>query len=145
VTLERQAFAFGWSSYILDLQTSRPAEADLTEKERLDERNAYLTFMAKTDGHTVSSVLEHFPNGDAKGVFKALHEFFNNDSQAGRAKALRDFHRITIDNTESNVVEWLAVVPRAAKAVQESGGQADSGAQLNVLLDGLSPQFDFIK
>ena len=145
VMLERQAYAFGWSPYMLDLQTPRPAEGDLTEKERLDERNAYLTIMAKTDGHTVSSVLEHFPPGDAKGVFKALHEFFHNDSQAGSAKALRDFHSITMDNTNSNVVEWIAAVPRAAKAVQESGGQADGGAQLNVMLDGLSHQFDFIR
>jgi hypothetical protein len=104
-----------------------------------------LIIMAKTDGHMVSSILENITQGGAKGVYKALHEFFYNDSQAGKGAAIKSFHTATMGSTDLNVVEYTAQISRLAKIVRESGGQADGGAQLSVLLDGLLPEFHFIK
>jgi hypothetical protein len=90
-------------------------------------------------------VFSRITQGDAKGVYKALHEFFYNDSQAGKGAAMKSFHLATMGSTDLNVVEYTAQISRLAKIVRESGGQADEGAQLSVLLDGLLPEFDFIK
>ena len=111
----------------------------------MDERNAYLIIVEKTDTHVVASVLENCTQGDAKGVFKALHEFFHNDSQAGKGVAFRNFYSATMGSLNCNVVEYTAQVTRLGKTLRESGGQADAGAQLIVLIDGLSQEFDFIK
>jgi hypothetical protein len=141
--LHREGYRNEWPPHILDIQLPRPLE--LSDKERMDERNAYLIIMAKTDGHMVASILENITQGDAKGVYKALHELFYNDSQAGKGAAMKSFHLATMGSTDLNVVEYTAQISRLAKIVRESGGQADEGAQLSVLLDGLLPEFDFIK
>jgi hypothetical protein len=72
--LHREGYRNEWPPHILDIQLPRPLE--LSDKERMDERNAYLIIMAKTDGHMVASILENITQGDAKGVYKALHELF---------------------------------------------------------------------
>jgi hypothetical protein len=78
-------------------------------------------------------------------VFKTLHEFFYDNSQAGKGAAIRAFQSATMENTDTNVVDFIAIVRRKAKIVREARGQADAGAQLTVLLEGLLPEFDFIK
>jgi hypothetical protein len=141
--LELEAFRNEWSPHILDTQVPRPTE--LSQKDKMDERNAYLIIMKKTDGHMVSSILEEITKGDAKGAFKALHNFFYNNPQAGKETAIRTFQSATMENTDTNVVDYIALVRRRDKILCEAGGQADADAQLTVLLDGLLPEFDFIK
>jgi hypothetical protein len=144
-SLERGAYAYGWPPHIMERNVARPPTAELTEKMLKDEKNAYLIILNKTDGHMVSSVLQGCAQGDAKGAFRMLHEFFHSNTTAGMGESVRAFHSATMGSTETNVVEWVAHVSRLARDVREAGGQADEQAELLVTLNGLLPEFDFIK
>ena len=141
--LQLQAYAYGWPSYIL---SSDPAAAVLqnpTQKQELDARNAYLVLMNKTQGHTVENLLEACPQGDARQAYLIVHRFFHRNSQTGRTTSYKDFYGATMATTDTNIVEWIATVPRLAKILEQAGGQAaNEGAQLSVLLDGLLPEFE---
>jgi hypothetical protein len=141
--LERQAYCYEWPDFILDKNAEVPNELDL--KQQRDVRNAYLLIMRKADGHPVESTLEQIEVGNARLVFRAVHNHFNPDTQAGRTASFKQFYTATMGNTGSNIIQWTALVPRRAKVLIESGGEANEAAQLSVLMDGLLPDFEKIK
>ena len=56
--LKRVAFANDWPSWIFDTTEAEPASSALTEKMKLDKRNAYLLIMNKCEGHQVAFALD---------------------------------------------------------------------------------------
>ena len=143
--LIRQAFACEWEDCILDATQPVPAAHVITLKTQRDLRNAYLLIMSKCDGHPVENVLEACAQGDAQAAFVAVRNYFHRSTQAGVTAAYKSFFTATMANTNSNITQWIAVVPRLAKILISSGGQAGATAQLSIFLDGLLPEFDQIK
>ena len=143
--LQRQAFAYEWGAYILDALQPVPAANVITLKEQRDIRNAYLLITTKCDGHAVENVLESCAQGDAQAAFLSVRNFFHRNTQAGKTYAYKKLFGATMANTNSNITSWIAVVPRLAKILIASGGQADAAAQLSIFLDGLLPEFENIK
>ena len=141
--IERQAYCYEWPKFILDRNVEVPDELDL--KQQRDVRNAYLLIMRKADGHPVESSLEQIEVGNARLAFRAVHNHFNPDTQAGRTACYKQLYTATMANTGSNILQWAALVPRRAKILIESGGEATESAQLFVLMDGLLPEFEKIK
>ena len=68
-------------------------------------------------------------------------DFHHSATHAGRAEATKFFYSATMENTNNNIVEWLAAVPRRAKILTTVGGRADASDQLSVLVGGLLPEF----
>ena len=143
--LDRQAFAYEWGAHILDATQAVPAPGVITLKDERDIRNAYLVITSKCDGHPVENILEACPQGDAQTAFVSVRNYFHRNTQAGRTYAYKEFFGATMANTNSNVTAWIAVVPRLAKILVASGGQADQAAQLSIFLAGLLPEFEPIK
>jgi hypothetical protein len=130
--LERAAYAYNWPEHILDLTAEEPEE--LNDEQKRAVRNAYLIIMAKTDGHPVENVLELCPIGDARGAFRLLDNFFHRTTQSGKTAAYQDFFNATMANSDTNIVEFTALVSRKARILIQAGGQADHSAKLSVLL-----------
>ena len=103
-------------------------------------RNAYLLITTKWHGHPVENILETCAQGDAQNAFLSVRNYFHRNTQAGRTHAYS-----TMANANSNITAWIAVVPRLAKILVASGGQADTAAQLSIFLAGLLPEFENIK
>ena len=87
--LERQAFAYTWPTWILDL-TEEPPEA-VNVKQSLHVRNAYMLIMNKTQGHVVANSLKLVGRGDARAAFKHVHEFFQPALTGWQDSRLRPF------------------------------------------------------
>ena len=143
--LQRQAFAYEWDGCILDAAQAVPAANSITLKTQRDIRNAYLIITTKCDGHAVENILESCTMGDAQAAFSAVRNYFHRSTQAGKTFAYKNFFTATMANTNSNITQWVAAVPRLAKILIASGGQADAAAQLSIFLDGLLPEFKSIK
>ena len=118
--LDRFALAYEWPTHILDPEEQLDADAEdnLTVKQKMDVRNAYLLITQKTDGHPVENVLESCDIGDAQEAFKLLQEFFHPKTQGGRKVASKTFWQATMSNTGTNIVEWSALVTRQAKVAK---------------------------
>ena len=144
--LELHALAYDWEPWILDYTLQRPADANLTVKEKADEKNAYLIIKKKTLQHPVGDTLESCTPGRSQEAAKTVKEHFHSSSQAGQAKAIKTFYSSSMAKTNLNVTAWAAYVKRSAKIVQEVGGQANEQAQCVQFVQGLlSPQFNAIK
>lgn len=137
--LKRQAFAYEWHAHILDRAVAVPAEPDL--KVRRDIRNAYLVITNKTDEHPVRDLLQNCPIGDGRQAFIIVHDYFHRRTQTGRIEANNAFYSATMATTDTNIVQWLALVPRRAQILIRAGGTADDAAILSVMLGGLLPEF----
>ena len=124
--LNRQSYAYEWPAHILDFDAAVPE--DLSLKQERDVRNAYLVIMSKTDGHPVENLLEACTQGDARQAFRLVHNHFHRDSQSGRTAAYKDFFGATMSKTDTNIIEWTALVSRKAKVLLQAGGQADPTA-----------------
>ena len=140
--LAQQAYAYAWPSWILDLNENPPD--NVTAKQNLHIRNAYMIIMNKTNDHVVANSLKLVKLGDAKAAFKKVHEFFQPDSQAGKTAAFSQFYRATMKTTNTNIMQWVAEVHLRANLLKEAGGEANEQARLSILLDGLLPEFDRI-
>jgi hypothetical protein len=140
--LERQAYAHGWPTNILDLQADEYDANDDAELEvTLNVRNAFMIIMNKTDGHDVEHLLEDCPQGNAQRAFRTVHNYFHRNSQSGKTAAYQAFFTASMSKSDCNIVQWPAIILRKAKALREAGGQADESAQISVLLGGLLPEF----
>ena len=144
--LDLHALAYDWEPWILDYNIPRPAGANLTVKEKADEKNAFLVIKKKTLQHPVGDTLEACPIGNSQEAAKILKEHFHSSSQAGQARAMHAFYSSSMAKTNLNVTAWAAHVRRSAKIVEEVGGQANERAQCVQFVHGLlSPQFNPIK
>jgi hypothetical protein len=153
--LMRQAYAYDWDPTICNMATTAltaaqiaAADDDLTAdgvKKKLDRRNAFLVIMHATDGHPVESLLESMTPGNPRLAFATLHSYFHPGTTAGLQAAYVDLFSATMAISGTTILGWIAHVARAAKIVRESGGQADEGAEIAVLLKGLLPEFKGIK
>ena len=136
-SLRRTGFANEWPAFILDVAVPEPA--NLTDKETVDKKNAYMLIVNKCQGHQVAHTMEPpgVPLGDAKAAYRALFDFHHRSTNAGRGEATRNFYNVTMANSNTNVVEYIALVPR-------KGGAPAPADQLSVLLGGLLPEFKHI-
>ena len=154
----RVAYAQGWEKEIYDFSTTTLTETevqddlDLAEqddqnafKRHVNRRNAYLIIMRAGDGHTVESLIQNLPRGNARVVLNCIHNFHHPKTTAGLQAAYVNFHTPTQASTGTTVVTWFAYTSQAAKIVRTSGGHADDNAQLVVLLKGLLPEFNQIR
>ena len=108
-------------------------------------RNAYAFIHACVDDHQVAGLLEICAPGHARQAMDAIRRFFLPNSHAGRRAATQKFNNATMANTQTNIIEWIALVRQNATYLKEVGGQADDEAQMTVLIGGLLPEFDLMK
>ena len=66
------AYLYGWPDHILDKDTPRPAEADLTLKNKCEEKNAYVIITKTADTHAKAAMLASVPMGDAKAAYNMV-------------------------------------------------------------------------
>ena len=68
-SLRRTGFANEWPAFILDVAVPEPA--NLTDKETVDKKNAYMLIVNKCQGHQVAHTMEPpgVPLGDAKAAY----------------------------------------------------------------------------
>jgi hypothetical protein len=154
-TFVLQAYAFDWHPQIWNLSVQALTTAEILEEDKdktpdgvkksLDRRNAFLAIMRNTSKHTVSNLLETTNQGDARMAFNTLSSFFNPTTTAGTQQALRDFFVLSMAQSGSNIISWIACVSRAARNVRHSGGEANEDSELSVLMGGLLPEFNPIR
>ena len=118
--LKRVAFKCLWADWILDPAIQKPALRNLTDKEDADERNAYMIITEKSQGHQVAYSMESVALGDAKAAYAAFFQHFHRSTAAGRHEATRNFYNATMANTNTNITEWLALVPRRGNSLRWS-------------------------
>lgn len=147
--LKRAAFHFRWPDHILDItmpEANVPADGDLTHKQRCDVRNAYTAITLLCMGHDVAETLESADMGDAREAYKLLHHHFHRSTTASRGRASVDFYRMTMTNTNTDVVKFLALAKRNSRILSRHDGHVVSEAALRtVILGGLLVEFDPIK
>jgi hypothetical protein len=145
-SLERIAYQNDWPQWLLDKEIAMPTANRLTTKEIIDNKNAYALVMDKAKGHLVYKTLEPpaVALGDAKLAYYKLDQYFNRTSIAGRGKATREFYTITMENTATNIVQWLALVPQRRIKLLSAGGTATESDSLNQMLIGLLVEFNQI-
>ena len=119
--------------------------SDLENKEAADNKNAYVLIVKRCEGHPVESILESCGAGCAQAAYRLVHSYFHRKTTAGKVKATKDFYGATMANTDTNVVQWMALVTRLARLLLAAGGSASVGDRYTVLLDGLLPEFEAIK
>ena len=95
----------------------------------------------KSQGHQVAFAMESVPMGDAKAAYAAFFQHCHRSTAAGRHEVTCNFYNATMANTNSNIIEWLAMVPRRGKLLELVGGRADDGDRVSVLIGGLLPEF----
>jgi hypothetical protein len=153
--LHRSAYAYGWADEILTFATPALTPAQIVAadalgtvpaiKAKLDRRNAFLVIMAGTDGHPVENLLEAIAPGNPRLVFDTVHAYFHPGTTAGLQNAYITFFTTTMAISGNTIVEWVATVSRNAKIVRDSGGSADTTAEISVLLKGLLPEFESMR
>ena len=79
--------------------------------------------------------------GDAKAAYAVFFDHFHRATAAERHESTRNFYNATMANTNSNIMEWLAMVPRRGKLLELVGGRADDGDRVSILIGGLLPEF----
>ena len=79
--------------------------------------------------------------GDALQAWKTVYRYHHKDTVAGRSNATMAFYGATMANTNSNVVEWIALVETRAKRLTSAGGTPTESDKLGTLLQGLLPEF----
>ena len=123
--LKRVAYKCHWATWILESKVAEPAR--LSDKDEADKRNAYLIITEKVQGHQVQYPMEMVKLGDAKAAYAVFFDHFHRATAAGRHESTRNFYNATMANTNSNIMEWLAMVPRRGKLLELVGGRADDG------------------
>ena len=140
-SVKRVAFKDEWADWILDVATPHPGAPALTPKETCDERNAYMLVMKKVEGTQAGLTMEHpaVQMGDAKAAYIACHEFFYRSTAAGKQEATLSFYGATMRNTNTNIIGWIAIIPRRAALLVQAGGSCAVGDHLSLLISGLLP------
>lgn len=143
----RTAFVHDWHGSILDLDIDEPEDDEDTPKYRVDQKNAYSILLQKVEGHQVANLLDPptVQMGDARAAYASCHEFFHRSTHAGKGQATLAFYGATMANTDTNIVEWIALVPKRGRLLIRAGGMADNGSNLTILLGGLLDEFKPIK
>ena len=138
-SVKRFAYMYNWPDYILDLDGVAPAEPNDNDKRHL--KNAYMLIMDRCQGHLVANLLKGVPMGDALQAWKTVYRYHHKDTVAGRSNATMAFYGATMANTNSNVVEWIALVETRAKRLSSAGGTPTESDKLGTLLQGMLPEF----
>ena len=144
----RTAYVHDWHGSILDPEIDEPSdEDDPPPKYQVDKKNAYSILLQKVEGHQVSNLLDPptVAMGDARSAYKSCHEFFHRSTHAGKGQATLAFYGATMANTNTNIIEWIALVPKKGRLLKRAGGMADEGSNLTILLGGLLDEFKPIK
>ena len=139
----RQEYAYGWPGWILDEAVDQPD--NVVGEEARQQKNVYMIFMNKCDGHQVENVLENVLPGDARTAWRTIYRFFHKDTVAGKAAATKAFYTASMSSSNTNIVESIAEVNRRAKVLASVGGQVDDAAILGVFLQGMLSEFGPIK
>jgi hypothetical protein len=143
--LKKIAHSYQWPTSILNLSEDEE-DFDLgTVKERCDNKNAYIVITTKCEGHAVDDALEEEQMGNARIAYKTVHEHFYRPTQAGKQAANRNMYGTTMNNTDVNVNQFMALLSRHAKVLLTHGETISESTLLNLILDGLLPEFDSIK
>ena len=138
-SVKRFAYMYDWPDYILDLDGVVPDDPEDNDKRHL--KNAYMLIMDRCQGHLVANLLKGVPMGDALQAWKTVYRYHHKDTVAGRSNATMAFYGATMANTNSNVVEWIALVETRAKRLTSAGGTPTESDKLGTLLQGMLPEF----
>jgi hypothetical protein len=76
---------------------------------------------------------------------KITYEFFHRKTTAGIDFATNSFYGSTMQNTDTSIVDWIAVVRRRATILKNTGSNVDDKAMVVRLLGGLLPEFKEIR
>ena len=138
-SVKRFAYMYDWPDYILDLDGVVPDDPEDQDKRHL--KNAYMLIMDRCQGHLVANLLKAVPMGDAVEAWKTVYRYHHKDTVAGRSNATMAFYGATMANTNSNVIEWIALVETRAKRLTSAGGTPTESDKLGTLLQGMLPEF----
>ena len=132
-----------WPPFILG-EEDAPLSSGLTNKQKLDSKNAYTLIIRKTMGSDVEMLLkkDSCPLGDAKLAFNIIKDYFISNTQAAKNAANKRFFNSTMANTRTNLVTWGAKVQHLANALEETTGHPLTPSMiLTCYLEGLLPDF----
>ena len=115
-----QAFSHGWADWVID--PNHPEPANLTQKEAVDKKNAYMLIINKCQGSQVAHAMASVQVGNSKAAYQCFFDFFHRATHAGRAEATKTFYNATMANTDTNIIQWPAYVFRTAKILTIVGG-----------------------
>ena len=101
--------------------------------------------MKKTNGHPVESKLESVDIGDSAEAWLTVRSYFVQVTARGRKAATKDFYDSTMENTDTNLLQWSALCRRNSKTYALTGGRPTEGDLITVYLGGLLDDFEKIK
>ena len=123
--LKQVSFRYGWPDFILDLNADIPDPSMLSAKDTCDIKNAYVAITNKVNGHAVCDSLDDIELGDARAVYKAVHDHFFRPTTAGRQAAAKKLYSMSMANTDTNLAQFMALITRNAKVVRHNGTPVD--------------------
>jgi hypothetical protein len=145
--VKKTGFRFRWPAYICDLSLDIPDLDQNTEKDDCDQSNAYLAITTQCQGHDIEEAMEEeIQLGDARGAFKKVHDHFYRPTEAGKQTGYKNLFTNKMENTDTNLAQFVALVSRNAKVVENLNGETISeGTIKSLILAGLLVEFDPIK
>jgi hypothetical protein len=141
--LQLAAWMCNWPDDIMG-DGVRPALTDMTNKQKLNRKNAYTLIIRKTLGSDVEMLLkfDSCPLGDAKSAFNIVKDYYISTTQAAKNKANRQFFNSTMANSHTNIVTWSSYVQTMAADLKETTGDPlTPGMILTCYLEGLLVDF----
>jgi hypothetical protein len=160
--LRRAENRFSWPKHILgtdntaaltdvqraELQTEADSDAadSLEAQQRLmHTKNAYNLILEKCESHEVADLLEDVPIGHARAAYDIIKKYFVSSTVGGTTATYGKFFTLAMATSQTNVIEFMALVNRTAKDLQSTGNDVNESMKKAVLLRGLLPEFKDIK
>lgn len=145
-SLDKLAQTYGWPASFLS--KDRRVDVDLSsleEEELLHYNNLYRIIDVKTKDHPVYSYVNRVKVGDGRSAYKRILEYFFRNSAAAVSAAYRKFQTETMSSTNTNVMQFSALVDDNAQRLTDLGETVGDGQLAHVFLDGLLKEFSPIK
>ena len=146
--IKQTAHSCEWHPSVLEGEPQEGEEGDIapdTPKHDADVRNAYELIMKKTDGHPVESKLESVEIGNSAEAWETVLSHFVQTTARGHKAATTDFFNSTMENTDTDLLQWAALCRRNSQTYQLTGGRPTEADLVGVYLGGLLRDFEPIK
>ena len=143
--LQLAAYNQDWPNWILDItipDLSVPPNDQLSPKEVANVKNAYTAMIRLCAGHEVEDEINDVTRGDAREVFRVLHNHHYAPTEFGKRQIRNDFYSMTQANTNTTLAKFVTLAKTRRTIFEQSTNTTiGDGVVVSIILGGLIQEF----